>query len=239
MRPCQRPTNQGVSSRMKPARQTSSMRCRLEHGLQRALERLAVLAEAACDRRRAVAIPAARASARPARIGTVRDDERDLGRIVGASFAASISAAMLEPRPEIRTATRFLAIGSPGTGRAARNRRRAAHRPSTGTTSPSRTTFSPAPASTSATASSRPALDHRDHADPAVEGAQHLRLGDRRRWRRASGTPAAPARAQDRASTPRPFGSTRGMLSGNPPPVMCASALIALVSRIAARHDFT
>ena len=26
---------------------------------------------------------------------------------------------------------------------------------------------------------------------------------------------------------PRPFGSTRGMLSGNPPPVMCASALTA------------
>ncbi len=35
------------------------------------------------------------------------------------------------------------------------------------------------------------------------------------------------------------FGSTRGMLSGNPPPVIWASALTALVSRIAARQDLT
>ena len=35
------------------------------------------------------------------------------------------------------------------------------------------------------------------------------------------------------------FGSTRGMFSGKPPPVMCASALIAPVSRIAFSSGFT
>ena len=44
-RPSQRPTNQGVNSRMKPARQTRSMRCALKRCLQRALEGFAVLAE--------------------------------------------------------------------------------------------------------------------------------------------------------------------------------------------------
>src|SRR5262249_46828501 len=40
------------------------------------------------------------------------------------SFAASISAAILEPRPEIRTATRFLAMRSPVKDRDIRDRRR-------------------------------------------------------------------------------------------------------------------
>ena len=39
--------------------------------------------------------------------------------------------------------------------------------------------------------------------------------------------------------TLRPFGSTRGMFSVKPPPVMCASALTPPVSRIAARQERT
>ena len=74
-------TNQGVSSRMKPARQTSSILCACKLVLQRALERLAVLAErpviddggARC-RRRARALE-------PLGVGLVGDDQRDLGRI--------------------------------------------------------------------------------------------------------------------------------------------------------------
>src|SRR5580700_5857514 len=39
--------------------------------------------------------------------------------------------------------------------------------------------------------------------------------------------------------TPSPSGNTRGILSTKPPPVMWASALTSLVSRIAARHERT
>ena len=39
--------------------------------------------------------------------------------------------------------------------------------------------------------------------------------------------------------TPSPSGSTRGMFSVKPPPVMCASAFTPPVSRIAARHERT
>lgn len=40
-------------------------------------------------------------------------------------------------------------------------------------------------------------------------------------------------------SAARCFGSTRGIFSGKPPPVMWASALIAPVSRIAFKSGFT
>ena len=42
------------------------------------------------------------------RVGAVGEDADDLGGVVRVAWAASISAVMLEPRPEIRMATRFL-----------------------------------------------------------------------------------------------------------------------------------
>ena len=75
-------------------------------------------------------------------------------------------------------------------------------------------------------ASAGAGLDHDDHADAAIEGAQHL----------GSATPPVRRQpAEDRrhgdggeidARPPTPSGSTRGMLSGKPPPVMWASALM-------------
>ena len=44
------------------------------------------------------------------RFRPVGDDADDLGRIGRVRLAAAISAAMLEPRPEIRTAMRFLEV---------------------------------------------------------------------------------------------------------------------------------
>ena len=59
----------------------------------------------------------------------------------------------------------------------------------------------------------------RHHADAAVEGAEHLGLGDRPGF----GEPAEHRRHVDRGevdSRGQPRGSTRGILSTNPPPVM-------------------
>ena len=152
------------------------------------------------------------------------------------SFAASISAAMLEPRPEIRTATRLRAMASSAKVEACRCSVTRGLPLAAGTTSPSRTHRLAFALEHRGDRVGLARLDHRDHADAAVEGAQHFLLGDAAGLRRAIGTPAAPARARDRCARRVFFGSTRGMLSGNPPPVMCASALTALVSRIAARQ---
>ena len=45
MRPLQRRTKPGVNSRMKPARQTRSIRCACSSRIERALERRAIVAE--------------------------------------------------------------------------------------------------------------------------------------------------------------------------------------------------
>ena len=104
--PASAATNQGVNSRMKPARQTRSIRC-VEQLLHRAPARTPRgPCRTPCGRRPRSRCRSVRARASPARVRAVGDDERDLGGIVGA-FAASISAAMFEPRPEIRMATRL------------------------------------------------------------------------------------------------------------------------------------
>src|SRR5262245_66263585 len=82
---------------------------------------------------------------------------------------------MLEPRPEMRTATRFLAIASPGelkvTGKA--HLRHAG--PERNDTAELRQALAGvAPRLDRRLGTCR--IEHRHHADPAVEGAQHLGL---------------------------------------------------------------
>ena len=112
MRPCHCATKPGVSSRMKPARQTKSMLCFPAPPAARARTRRGPC-RMRCDRSpRWRCRPRAR-TLQARRRRPVRDHQRDLGRDSRSSFAASISAAMLEPRPEIRTATRLRLIASP------------------------------------------------------------------------------------------------------------------------------
>src|SRR6201995_2822906 len=108
IRPYQRCTNSAVNSRMKPPRQISSTlcwssaACRCASKAARSLPNgLLSIASAATPFSRAVRRPPA--SARLAITSTIS---------AGKSFAlaALISAAMLEPRPEIRMATRRFVI---------------------------------------------------------------------------------------------------------------------------------
>ena len=121
MRPCHWPTNHGVSRRMKPARQTSSMRCAVEHVLQARARRRRGPCRSGVWSTTAVAMPwlRARDRARRRRAGWRRPARSRPDS--PSSFAASISAAMLEPRPEIRMATRLLRPSrSPARSRLAR-----------------------------------------------------------------------------------------------------------------------
>ena len=111
----------------------------LEHGLQRLLEGFAIFSIVGVVDDRSGDAGAARIGD-AFRIRTVGNDQHDLGGII-LSLAASISAAMLEPRPEIRTATRLRAIPSPCEIEASSiTDLRAARRPEI---SPSSTTLSP------------------------------------------------------------------------------------------------
>src|SRR6185437_6479022 len=171
--PYQRCTNSAVNSRMKPPRQInstlcwSSAACRCASNAARSLPNgLLSMASAATPFSRAVARPPA--SARLAITSTIS---------AGKSFAlaALISAAMLEPRPEIRMATRRFVILDRQIEMAVIDHAVLA--------------FSP-----DDFAEQRDGLagfgehlghlldgvrpDDRDHADAAVEGAQQLELGD-------------------------------------------------------------
>gem|GEM_PF-5782545 len=105
IRPVQRSTNQGVSTRMKPARQTISMsaarrvssntRSKASRSLPKGLWSTT-----------AVAMPASAAAASPAASGRLDTTSAIVAGKAG-SAAAAISAVMLEPRPEMSTATRF------------------------------------------------------------------------------------------------------------------------------------
>lgn len=82
------------------------------------------------------------------------------------------------------------------------------------------------------------AIQHDDHADAAVERAQHFGFAD------ASGSRKPLEYRQHRNPSElqrnaEPGGSTRGIFSVKPPPVMWARALTALVVRMAARQDRT
>src|ERR1051326_3785366 len=92
-----------------------------------------------------------------------------------AFFAASISATMLEPRPEIRTATRFRAMGLEPQRAVISDARLVLRRARHFTDRRHLLTFTPKHLHDGVCLAR---LDHRDHADAAVEGSQHLVLGD-------------------------------------------------------------
>src|SRR6185295_4614977 len=124
----------------------------------------------------AVARPSLRACARPAASGRL-DSTSATSAGYSDPFAASISAVMLEPRPEIRTATRFLSMRLPGeiemSGKAdtravpgdRHDRPELCHR-------------FPAGGEGHCDRIGAALVRHHHHADPAVEGAQHLRFGN-------------------------------------------------------------
>ena len=94
-RPSQAPTNQGVNSRMKPARQMSSIRCRFEKNLHRPLELLAPGIDLVIDGGGRDAMRFG--DGKPWRFGAVGQDKGDLGGIarIGRRFdqAAHVRAA--------------------------------------------------------------------------------------------------------------------------------------------------
>ena len=122
--------------------------------------------------------------------------------------------ACSSPPPEIRIATRLRLTGGPRSARPAP----AATRPMR------RTRLAGAARAAAASASARSARDDGDQADAAVEGLQHLGLGDAGPRRAASRRPAAAPRRRGRSRRRGPSGRTRGRFSVSPPPVMCASA---------------
>ena len=108
-----------------------------------------------------------------------------------------------------------------------------------GTTSPMRYTVSPAACEQALRLVGVFGTDDDDHADAAVEDAVHLGVGDVAvplqpvRTARAA---ASASRSQPRAR--RVPGSTRGMFSTSPPPVMCAMPLTGSAA-ISASSGFT
>ena len=189
----------------------------------------------------------------PSGIGTVGDHHDDLGRIAG-SVAASTNAIMLEPRPEIRMATRFLITAvlrlPPKVGDRPRHpqrhfarrltadlwpasrlpgirlvrlhvgelaletappRRRLCPWPRTGyrsaaSISPMTTADLPAAFKVAQHLFSAHAIGDDDHADAAVEGAQHLRVVEVAGRLPANRTRPAPSSSQDRRARQRPVG---------------------------------
>ena len=163
----------------------------------------------------ASAMPSSRAQRQAGGVRAVRDHEHRLRRAMLPARQARAIATMLEPRPEIRMASRSGRAGGAhsldddAAGRRART----------------------SPMSLRCLAVRVEERDGRrrlrgrhddDHADAAVEGAVHLGVGRSRRCAAASRTPGRAASCGARARTSNPSGSTRGMLSVRPPPVMCA-----------------
>ena len=87
-------------------------------------------------------------------------------------------------------------------------------------------TVSPAPRSVCGCRLRMRSVHHHDHADAVVEGAVHLVVVDARRCVAARRTARSAASCPSSGARPVPSGSTRGMFSSRPPPVMWASALI-------------
>ena len=132
-----------------------------------------------------VAMPAACAVASPPAFGRFDATSTiSAGKVL--SFAASISAAMLEPRPEIRTATRLRLMSPsiwPEIERAIIRDARAAGRAIHLAEREGAFRRPCVKAAVDASGIGRPSDD--DHADAAVEGAQHLVLRDAAFGRRA------------------------------------------------------
>ena len=192
---------------MKPARQTKSMRfrsstaCRARSNAWRSLPKARWSTTSVRDPGRARASKAVG-------VGDVGEHQRDRCRIARSS-AASISACMLEPRPEIRTrallhaAEALIADASPGAAITSRSAPRSR------------------PRGTDARRVGLVGCGDHHHADAAIERAHHL-CSAIPPVSASQRTPAASKRS--RSIRRRPSGSTRGMFSVSPPPVMCASA---------------
>ena len=179
--------------------------------------------------------PAVAGKAEAPALGAVRDDEGDLGRDSPARARPRSAAAMLEPRPEIRMATR----------RARRHRASAPHgldvaglarRPRRGgpDASPASATAPPRPPRP------RPRRDDDDHADAAIEGAQHL--APRRRRPSAASQPKTGGTGigvKIEHAAPRPSGSTRGMIVGKAAAGDMGERLDAARRAAAPRSGFT
>ena len=189
----------------------------VEQRLHRGFELVAPGVNLMIDRRRRDArLPGEREAAGVAAIG---EHQPDFGGKVGAR-AAAISAAMLEPRPEIKIAVRRRERSQAQTVPAWRRARRSA---ATSFAEPNRA--QPVVGERPRRSIELLGGDESHHADPAIEGAQHFGLADRRRPRRAMPNTAGGAKASRSSRTARCVGRTRGRLSGKPPPVICASAL--------------
>ena len=185
---------------MKPARQTSSIWCVCKLVLQRALERLAILAERLVIDDGGARCRRLRARCKPGGVGLVGNDQRDLGRIAGVlrgldqrrhvgAAAGDQDGDALAGHAAHQTEVELAGVAS-----------RAACLSRAATTSPSCTTRLALALEHRGDRVGLARLDHRDHADAAVEGAQHLGLGDAAGLRPATGTPAAPGCARDRCA---------------------------------------
>src|SRR6266536_2566423 len=171
--PYQRCTNSAVNSRMKPPRQIKSMffsssrRCSAASKPARSLPN-GLLSMTS------VGMPCAAALSRPA--ASVRlEITATISAGKSAFFAASISAAMFDPRPEIRMATRRFMVSPRQIEMAVIDHATLAFRVDDFAEQRHRL------------AARREDLAHRidrvclhdgDHADAAIEGAQQLELGD-------------------------------------------------------------
>ena len=215
---------------MKPASTTRSGRGASMRSAQRALEAVAV-ARAACHGTDASLEPKSRAAASPATSGAVGDHDSHVARRSARARQARAIAAMLEPRPEIRIASRSGArcrrsfvdddaasavadLTDDLRGLAARVQE-----------------LRPPPRACAAgtiTTMPMPQLKVR------YISAESMRAGALQPVEHRIARPAARARS----TTSSPRGSTRGMLSVRPPPVMCARPCTGS-ARISASSDFT
>ena len=107
MRPRQRSTNHGVSRRMKPGKADDLDAVLAPAPPAPRGRTLRDPCRTACARRTAVAMPGFACARKPAGIRRRWTAPARFRPDSPAPCAASISAAMLEPRPEIRIATRF------------------------------------------------------------------------------------------------------------------------------------
>src|SRR5215469_549046 len=203
--------------------------------IEGALESFAVLAEGSVIDHRGGDCGFVR-TRKPAGIRPIRHDEHDFRRII-TSLGGLDQRARVRAAPGDQHGDALLAHYA-GQVRSRRPLKLTALPPSAATTSPRRTTLSPCLANESIAAPALllsstatmpiPQLKVRSISCSAISpvAASHLNTGK-------TGTRSSATR------TPSPGGSTRGIFSTKPPPVICASALTALLSRMAARHERT
>ena len=223
-------TNSGESSRMKPARQTSSIPASRSAASSAASKSRLRLKAAAIDDGGRDAAVAAHARGRP---------RRDCRR--GRARSRPDSARPSPRRSARRDCCRARRSGPPSSARASAIEIELAREHDSRSCRAARCgrasrRVSPSALQQRADLGGRAGIDDQHHADPAVEGAEHLRCATGPASQRKTGGTAIAARSISAARWP---GSTRGMFSTSPPPVMWASALTAPVSRIAARQERT